>query len=180
MWITTFKVAVQLGLPKLCIYTENLLLSNCLKCFLVENLMCSSCLRKETCVLCNSHRYLWEVFFLSIIVVLAKVLHFVYLVGIVQDENPCSYYMRTGACKFGIGCKFHHPQPDSAVPVTGPASHGSTASWSSPKSTYISAPRSGPQTYMPVIYPPSQGMVSAPEWNTYMVSKSYLYWLLTG
>ncbi|KAK1405473.1 Zinc finger CCCH domain-containing protein 3 [Heracleum sosnowskyi] len=89
-----------------------------------------------------------------------------------QDENPCPHYMRTGACKFGIGCKFHHPQPDSAVPVTGPAAYGSTASWSSPKSTYVSAPRSGSQTYMPVMYPPSQGMVSTPEWNTYMSNLS--------
>ncbi|KAL1821763.1 hypothetical protein ACET3Z_016632 [Daucus carota] len=88
-----------------------------------------------------------------------------------QDENPCPYYMRNGACKFGIGCKFHHPQPDSAVP-TGPTVYGSTASWSSPKSTYISAPRSGSQTYMPVIYPPSQSMASGPEWNTYMSNLS--------
>ncbi|KAK1364029.1 hypothetical protein POM88_039590 [Heracleum sosnowskyi] len=92
-----------------------------------------------------------------------------------QDENPCPHYMRTGACKFGIGCKFHHPQPDSAVPVTGPAAYGSTTSWSSPKSTYVSVPRSGSHTYMLVMYPPSQCMVSTPEWNTYMVSKSYLY-----
>ncbi|KAK1403167.1 hypothetical protein POM88_002772 [Heracleum sosnowskyi] len=69
-----------------------------------------------------------------------------------QDENPCPHYMRTGACKFGIGCKFHHPQPDSAVPVTGPAAYGSTTSWSSPKSTYVSVPRSGSHTYMSVMY----------------------------
>lgn len=118
--------------------------------------------------------YVKASFFL--ILVLAKVLNFRYLVGIIQDENPCPYYMRTGACKFGIGCKFHHPQPDAAVPVTGPAGYGITASWSAPKSAYISASRSGgSQTYMPVIYPPSQGMVSTPEWNTYMVSKSNLY-----
>lgn len=105
--------------------------------------------------------------------------------------------MRTRACKFGVGCKFHHPQPESAgsaFPVSGPAAYGSTAlsilpssgvsytgglpTWSLTKSTYLSAPRSeGPQTYMPVIYPPPpppQGIVPAPGWSTYMVSKSSL------
>ncbi|KAL8145533.1 hypothetical protein AgCh_003628 [Apium graveolens] len=102
-----------------------------------------------------------------------------------QDEKPCSYYMRTGACKFGIACKFHHPQPDPAVSVSGPSHYGSTASsglsyggglpaWSLPKTTYLSAPphSGGQQTYVPVIYSPSQGMVSTAEWNTYMSSMS--------
>lgn len=102
-----------------------------------------------------------------------------------QDEKPCPYYMRTGACKFGITCKFHHPQPDPAVSVTGPSQYGSTGSyglsyggglsaWSLPKTTYLSVPphSGGQQTYVPVIYPPSQGMVSTPEWNTYMSSMS--------
>ncbi|KAL1817578.1 zinc finger CCCH domain-containing protein 3 [Daucus carota subsp. sativus] len=101
-----------------------------------------------------------------------------------QDEKPCAYYMRTGACKFGIACKFHHPQPDPAVSVTGPSHYGSTDSsglsyggglpaWSLPKTTYLSASHSGGlQTYMPVIYPPSQELVSAPEWNPYMSSMS--------
>ncbi|KAK1396135.1 Zinc finger CCCH domain-containing protein 3 [Heracleum sosnowskyi] len=101
-----------------------------------------------------------------------------------QDEKPCPYYMRTGACKFGIACKFHHSQPDHGVSVTRPSHYGSTTSsglsygggrpaWSLPKTTYISPPGpEGQQTYVPVIYPPSQGMVSAPEWNTYMSSMS--------
>lgn len=98
----------------------------------------------------------------------------------VQEERPCPYYMRTGECKFRIACKFHHPQPVSAgtaLPVQGPAAYGSTGllilpssgqsyaaglpSWSLQKSTYLSAP-------------PSQGIVPAPGWNTYMVSKSSL------
>lgn len=98
--------------------------------------------------------------------------------------------MRTGACKFGVGCKFHHPQPESAGsahPVTGPAAYGSSGlsilpssaaytggvpAWPLTKSTYLSGPHSeGPQTYMPVIYPPPQGIVPAPGWSTYMVSR---------
>ena len=26
-----------------------------------------------------------------------------------SDAEDCSYYMRTGACKFGLNCKFNHP-----------------------------------------------------------------------
>ncbi|GJN12040.1 hypothetical protein PR202_ga30283 [Eleusine coracana subsp. coracana] len=28
-----------------------------------------------------------------------------------QGTGVCSYYMRTGICKFGTNCKFHHPEP---------------------------------------------------------------------
>ncbi|CAN6380921.1 unnamed protein product [Urochloa humidicola] len=27
-----------------------------------------------------------------------------------QGENECSYYMKTGHCKFEATCKFHHPE----------------------------------------------------------------------
>ncbi|XP_068637134.1 zinc finger CCCH domain-containing protein 8-like isoform X2 [Aristolochia californica] len=32
------------------------------------------------------------------------------------SEPPCSYYMKTGQCKFGLNCKFHHPK-DVPLPV---------------------------------------------------------------
>ncbi|XP_056162340.1 zinc finger CCCH domain-containing protein 58 isoform X1 [Syzygium oleosum] len=34
-------------------------------------------------------------------------------------QPVCQYYMRTGTCKFGVSCKFHHPKQGigSAVPV---------------------------------------------------------------
>ncbi|KAL0367694.1 UNVERIFIED_CONTAM: Zinc finger CCCH domain-containing protein 34 [Sesamum radiatum] len=39
-----------------------------------------------------------------------------------QGEKECSYYVKTGQCKFGITCKFHHPQPTGVqVPAPGPA-----------------------------------------------------------
>lgn len=89
--------------------------------------------------------------------------------AIIQDEKPCPYYMRTRDCKFKIACKFHHPQPTKDVPVQGPGAYGSTGlfmlpssgglpSWSQ-NATYLSAPA-------------SQGIVTAPGWSTYMVSKS--------
>lgn len=36
-----------------------------------------------------------------------------------QGEKDCSYYMRTGQCKFGVTCKFHHPQP-AGIQVSAP------------------------------------------------------------
>lgn len=30
-------------------------------------------------------------------------------------ERDCQYYLKTGDCKFGLSCRFHHP-PDRVVP----------------------------------------------------------------
>ena len=38
-----------------------------------------------------------------------------------QGEKECSYYVKTGQCKFGDTCKFHHPQTTTIVPSTAPA-----------------------------------------------------------
>jgi len=38
-------------------------------------------------------------------------------------QPECQYYMRTGDCKFGATCKYHHPRD-----------------WSSPKSNYMFSP----------------------------------------
>ncbi|KAL7592205.1 hypothetical protein Lser_V15G34789 [Lactuca serriola] len=58
-----------------------------------------------------------------------------------QDQKSCSHYLRTGSCKFGVTCKFHHPQP----PLE-PTSHGGgPPPWPYPT----------PQTYFPVMLPPS-------------------------
>ena len=41
---------------------------------------------------------------------------------LLQGEKECSYYVKTGLCKFGETCKFHHPQPDSIqLSTPGPA-----------------------------------------------------------
>lgn len=92
--------------------------------------------------------------------------------------------MRTGACKFGPSCKFHHPQPASlgtALPIAGPATFGSTVlpssglpytgglpAWSLPRVPFVSGPHvQAAQPYMPVVVSPSQGIQG---WNTYLVS----------
>lgn len=90
--------------------------------------------------------------------------------------------MRTGSCKFGVACKFHHPQPTSVgpvLPVPGHVSFGSMAptvvsssglpyvggfpAWSLPRMPYLSSP----QSYPSVPISPSQGIVPAQGWNTY-------------
>ncbi|GMP53846.1 hypothetical protein CsSME_00019196 [Camellia sinensis var. sinensis] len=105
-----------------------------------------------------------------------------------QEERPCPFYMRTGLCKFGVECKFHHPQPVTAgtmLPIPGPAAYGSSGSpivassglhyvggvsaLSLPRAPYISGTHvQGPQTYMPYIVSPSQGIAPTHVWNTYL------------
>lgn len=101
-----------------------------------------------------------------------------------QNEMECAYYLRTGQCKFGSTCKFHHPQPTNMMvslrgsPVypsvqspTTPAqqSYPGVTSWS--RASFIPSPRwQGPSSYTPLIVP--QGMVSIPGWNAYSVCLS--------
>ena len=98
--------------------------------------------------------------------------------------------MRTGSCKFGVACKFNHPQPaalGAVYPVTGPSAYGSTGSSVAPPSNlpligglstwplarpYLSSPRmQGLPAYMPVILPSSPGAMPVQQgWSTYTVS----------
>ncbi|CAL9211902.1 unnamed protein product, partial [Musa hybrid cultivar] len=44
-----------------------------------------------------------------------------------KDEKSCPYYMKAGSCKFGVACKFNHPQPTNVgtmFPVPGPSVYG--------------------------------------------------------
>eukprot|EP01018_Ginkgo_biloba_P024601 Gb_37448 [translate_table: standard] len=101
-----------------------------------------------------------------------------------QGEKECAYYMRTGSCKYGVHCKFHHPQPaafGTMVPVSGYASAGSPKapasvtsfppgllSWPLTRASYVPGPRlQGSPAYMPVIFSPSQGLLSMPGWSNY-------------
>lgn len=97
----------------------------------------------------------------------------------VQNEIDCAYYLRTGHCKFGSTCKFHHPQPanmmvslrGSAVypPVQSPTNAGQL---SYPRASFIPSPRwQGPSSYAPMLLP--QGMVSVPGWSAYSVTFPY-------
>ncbi|KAK3022016.1 hypothetical protein RJ639_045177 [Escallonia herrerae] len=113
-----------------------------------------------------------------------------------QEERSCPYYLRTGKCKFGVACKFHHPQPvspgtvlpvpgtvygstgSSILPSSGLSYPGGLSALSLPRATYISAPRlQGLETYMPVVISPSQGLVPAQGWNTFVVSTANISYL---
>jgi hypothetical protein len=102
-----------------------------------------------------------------------------------QNETECAYYLRTGQCKFGNTCKFHHPQPTNMMvslsgssvyptvqsPTTpGQQSYpGGVTNWS--RGSFIPSPRwQGPSSYAPMLLP--QGVVSVPGWNAYSVSIS--------
>lgn len=101
----------------------------------------------------------------------------------IQNETQCSYYLRTGQCKFGSTCKFHHPQPTNMMvslsgspvyptmqsPTTpGQQSYpGGISNWS--RASFIPSPRwQGPSSYTPLLLP--QGVLSVPGWNAYSVS----------
>lgn len=85
--------------------------------------------------------------------------------------------MRTGSCKYGSNCRFHHPDPTTVagadpspgynnagtVPVQA-ASHLAASSWSPPRALNDTAP------YVPPMVYPTQGIPSPnTEWNGYQV-----------
>lgn len=97
--------------------------------------------------------------------------------------------MRTGACKFGIACKFHHPPPaqlGAVLSIAHPAydSRGSSASassglpyaggipaWSLPSAPYMSNPHmEGHAAYMPVVLSPQGVIPTQRDWSFYTVS----------
>ncbi|KAL8167197.1 hypothetical protein V2J09_008696 [Rumex salicifolius] len=96
--------------------------------------------------------------------------HHLYLVlHVMQGEKECSYYMKTGLCKFSMTCKFHHPQlanvqipepiPPSIVYPTIPHPQQFMAPGS-----YVHGP------YPPRVFPP--GNVPYSGWPPYMASYS--------
>jgi hypothetical protein len=34
---------------------------------------------------------------------------------LMQDAEICSFYMKSGTCKFGVQCRFDHPPPEEAI-----------------------------------------------------------------
>jgi hypothetical protein len=114
------------------------------------------------------------------------VFHFTLFFYFLQNEMECAYYLRTGQCKFGSTCKFHHPQPANVmVPLRGSPVYptvnspttpgqqsypgGLATNWS--RASFITSPRwQAPSNYTPLILP--QGVVSVPGWNAYSVSSS--------
>ncbi|CAH2038888.1 unnamed protein product [Thlaspi arvense] len=100
-----------------------------------------------------------------------------------QGEKPCPYYLRTGTCRFGVACKFHHPQPDnghsSAYGMSSfpsPAVHYAGGLTMNMMSTYGTLPRPQlPQSYVPVMVSPSQGLLPPQSWATYMAPTNSMY-----
>jgi hypothetical protein len=56
--------------------------------------------------------------------------------------TPCSYYMRTGRCNFGMTCKFHHP-PGVRTVTQGEDKALYNAAWRGDMAGVISALHSG-------------------------------------
>ncbi|CAH2049183.1 unnamed protein product [Thlaspi arvense] len=72
-----------------------------------------------------------------------------------QGEKECSYYMKTGQCKFGVTCKFHHPQPAG---------------------TQVPAPPAGPLPVPAPVPPPA----IYPSMQTPSITSSQQYGLVAG
>lgn len=59
----------------------------------------------------------------------------------------------------------------SVVPSSGMPYVGGLPAWSLPRAPYVTGPHlPGPQAYMPLLLSPSQGVVPAQGWNTYVVN----------
>jgi hypothetical protein len=95
----------------------------------------------------------------------------------VQGEKECSYYMKTGQCKFGSTCKFHHPEfggipvaPGIYPPLQSasvPSPHTYAPNWQMGRSPAV------PGSYIPGSYTPmmlSSGMVPLQGWSPYPVN----------
>ncbi|ESQ36425.1 hypothetical protein EUTSA_v10007912mg [Eutrema salsugineum] len=98
-----------------------------------------------------------------------------------QGEKPCPYYLRTGTCRFGVACKFHHPQPDNGHSTaygmsSFPSSGLHYAGGLTMMPTYGTLPRPQvPQSYVPVMVSPSQGLLPPQSWATYMAASNSMY-----
>lgn len=102
-----------------------------------------------------------------------------------QNETECAYYMRTGQCKFGSTCKFHHPQPSNMMvslrgspvyPTVPSATTPGQLSYPLSRGSFIPGARwQGPSGYTPLIVP--QGVVSVPGF-AYGVSFHIIPWKL--
>ena len=112
---------------------------------------------------------------------LRRIVKLPYVLLLWQGEKECSYYLKTGQCKFGITCKFHHPQlagisTPSARPFYQTVQSSSIPSphqYRGPLTSYrigrppILAGSCAPGAYGPLLLPP--GVVPIPGWSTYSV-----------
>ena len=124
--------------------------------------------------------------------VLSLFLIFIYLFLILQldfglqGEKDCSYFVKTGQCKFGSACRFNHPEAvGSAVPSPAPSVYPTVQPTSVPSpqqypslgSWQVGGPSISPASFMPgsyghVLISPSN--VPVPGWSPYPVSVVFL------
>ncbi|KAL5975331.1 hypothetical protein ACLOJK_032010 [Asimina triloba] len=96
---------------------------------------------------------------------------------VAQGEKECAYYVKTGQCKFGSTCKFHHPQPAGiSLPASAPTFYPAVQSPSVPPPQYgmtswpVARPPVVPNSYVQGPYGPvliSPGVVQVPGWSPY-------------
>lgn len=107
---------------------------------------------------------------------------------LLQGEKECSYYVKTGECRFGVTCKFHHPQsvntpaavpapalyPPTQSPSVASQLYGGATSWQPARSTLLSGSyvQGG---YGPVLLSP--GMVPVQAWGPYPVNSWLLFFV---
>lgn len=105
-----------------------------------------------------------------------------FLFPLQQGEKECSYYLKTGQCKFAITCKFDHPQPDGTTSVSASARpfYLTVQSLSSPSPEHYDSSSTGYRVARPPMLPGSYvagaygpmllpGVVPIPNWNPYSV-----------
>lgn len=101
---------------------------------------------------------------------------------LMQGEKECSYYMKTGHCKFGATCKFHHPElgfltetpgmypPVQPPPISSSHPYPHLANWQ------MGRPPVVPGSFLPGSYPPMvlpHTVIPMQGWNPYVVSFYY-------
>ena len=102
-----------------------------------------------------------------------------------QGEKECSYYLKTGQCKFGLTCKFHHPQPaGTSLPASAPQFYPQVQSHTVPlpeqyggasTSLRVARPPMLPGSYVQGAYGPvllSPGVVPFTGWSPYSVRET--------
>ncbi|KAF2314970.1 hypothetical protein GH714_037387 [Hevea brasiliensis] len=96
-----------------------------------------------------------------------------------EGEKECSYYLKTGQCKFGLTCKFHHPHPaGTSMPESAPQFYQPVQSpsitipdqYGGASTSLRVRPPILPGSYVqgaygPVLFPP--GVVPFPGWSPY-------------